>query len=168
MFEYDNLTEDELLQLAVERDELTEEARLALDTELSRRRIGSDEIKVLEAEARAAREKEENLSVSNLFRGANKEFYGKGTYTHDVRNRVEEFDTTLWFVVFYFPLIPLGSYRIRRRFRSRWNIFASETVHVVRQLPRYWEQILLTWIKASAVLLALRLVLFYVLEYVRS
>ncbi len=155
MVEYEKLTDDEIIRLAAERDQLTEEARFALDAELNRRRIGIDEIKVFEAALRADREEEEKVKRSNLFRGTNKQFYGKGRYTCNEDHRIEEFDTTLWFVVFFFPLVPLGSYRIRRRLRPRWNILASDTIHVVQRLPTNWEQILLTWITALGVLLLL-------------
>src|SRR5579864_8886203 len=41
MPEYQHLTEDELLNIAEDREHLTDEARMALDTEFSRRKLSS-------------------------------------------------------------------------------------------------------------------------------
>ena len=34
----------------------------------------------------------------------------------DEESKKEEFDTTLWFCMFWLPMIPLKSYRIRKRY----------------------------------------------------
>jgi hypothetical protein len=100
-----------------------------------------------------------------LYRGIGKKFYGKSHYEHDPE--IEEFDTTFWFVFLFFPLIPLRSYRIRRRFRARWNIFGSKTYQVVHRLPMKWGQVLFTWIKAAVVMLVLRFLGLIFIEYLR-
>jgi hypothetical protein len=162
------LTQDELPHLADERNELTDEARLTLEGKLTRRGIGLEQIQNYRAETIAIRQAKELEVRPRLHRGIGTKFYGKSNYSHDVRCRIEEFDTTLWFVVIFFPLIPIASYRIRRSFRSRWNILASDSFHVLRRLPRNWEQILATWIKAMAVLLFLRFLIPWSLEYLRT
>lgn len=103
-----------------------------------------------------------------LYRGIGKKFYGKSNYAHDSQYQIEEFDTTFWFVLLYFPLIPLRSYRIRRKYRSRWNIFGSKTYQMVHRIPRKWGQIFFTWIKAIVILLALQFVGRIFLEYLRK
>jgi hypothetical protein len=67
---------------------------------------------------------------------------------------------------FWFPIFPLGSYRIRRLFRRPWNLCASDEFHVLQKFPqRNWEQILVTWVKAMLALLVLRLAVPFVLHY---
>ena len=95
-----------------------------------------------------------------------KKFFGVKNRSHDARLRVEEFDTTLWFFALWFPIFPLGSYRIRRLFRRWWNLCAADEFHVLHKFPqRNWEQILVTWIKAMLALLVLRFAVPFVLHY---
>jgi hypothetical protein len=42
--EYQHLTDDEIMHLAAEREQLTEDARLVLDCELHRRKLSSSDI----------------------------------------------------------------------------------------------------------------------------
>ena len=44
MLRYQQLTEDELLHIADEKEQLTDEARLALESELSRRNLSTSEV----------------------------------------------------------------------------------------------------------------------------
>lgn len=166
--QYEHLSESELLHLATEREQLTDESRLRLDAELSRRGLGAEQIRSYSAETIALCKAEELEVKLRLYRGIGTTFYGRSHYSCDPELRTEEFDTTLWFVLAYFPLIPIRGYRIRRRFRPRWNIFASNTFHVLSRLPCDWEQILFTWIKAMAVLLALRFSLPVLFEFFRT
>ena len=103
-----------------------------------------------------------------LYRGIGKKFYGKSNYAHDSQYQIEEFDTTFWFVLLYFPLIPLRSYRIRRKYRSPWNIFGSKTYQMVQRVPRKWGQIFFTWIKAIVILLVLHFLGRIFVEYLRK
>ena len=88
--------------------------------------------------------------------GIARKLFGKRNYRCDERGRIEEFDRTLWFVLFFIPLFPIATYRIRRRFRSWWQPCVSDQYRVLGKLPRDWEQILTTWIKTVVILLALR------------
>jgi hypothetical protein len=60
-------------------------------------------------------------------------------------------------VVLWIPFYPIATFTVRRDL-ERWlgMVIASDPIAVERH-PRNWEQILLTWVKAAAVLLALRL-----------
>ncbi len=120
-------------------------------------------------EARTIRPAEEFKSFGRvrLYRGIGKKFYGRSNYSHDSQFQIEEFDTTFWFVLLFFPLIPLRSCRIRRRYRFRGNIFASRTYQVIDRLPLKWGHVILTWIKAGVILLALRVVGQMFIEYLR-
>ena len=102
-----------------------------------------------------------------LYRGIGRKFYGRSNYSHDSQCEIEEFDTTFWFVFLFVPVIPLRSCRIRRRYRRRWNLFASKTYQVLHRLPMHSGQILLTWLQAAVVLLVLRVLGRMFVEYLR-
>jgi hypothetical protein len=163
---YGALTLDELLRLANQRDDLTDEARLALDAELSRRQVTPEVLAAGRAEMTKF-EREQAREVRELsfgHGGIARKLFGKSHYVCDEQHRIEEFQTTLWFVLLWIPIFPIGTFQIRRRFRRWWQFWASERYHVIERLPRDWEQILLTWIKTVAVLLALRLAELWILK----
>jgi hypothetical protein len=157
MFDYQSLSQDELLNLAPQRDQLTAEALFELDSEISKRGIAPAEVAGYAHESRSRQKAiERRIQRSRSFyETGNKAFIGKANRWLDSRLRIEEFDTTLWFGLSCIPVFPLGSYRIRRRFRRWWNPCRSRRVHVLRTMPREWGQILLTWAKTAGVLLAL-------------
>jgi hypothetical protein len=166
--DHQHLTRDELMRLASERAVLTEEAQLALDAEISDRRITSLEISSFKAESLAAQAEQDRQvgSVATSSSYVGKRFFGRKNLTHDSRSRIADYDTTLWFFTFWFPIVPLGTYRIRRLYYRRWSFYTSDVFHVLQKRPqRDWEQILLTWIKATLVLLFLRFAVPFVLHY---
>jgi len=157
---YQHLTLDELLNLAQDRDELTDEARLQLEAELAARKVTGQEIESYARETAAQeRVKQRRTERSSfLYETRNKQFLGKNNRYHDPRERIEEFDTTLWFTV-WIPIIPLGSYRIRRRFRKWWNPCPIGKLHILGTRPLDWKQIFLTWGKTALIVLILELAL---------
>jgi hypothetical protein len=56
VFEYETLTEDELLHIAGENEQLTDEAKMVLDAELRRRNLSAQKIQAYAAESAAADE----------------------------------------------------------------------------------------------------------------
>jgi hypothetical protein len=163
MQRYQHLTRDELMRLALERDELTEEAQLALDAEISSRQITSVDLSSFRAESLAA-QTEQDRKIGPITTSAHigKNFLGRKNLSQDPRLRIEEFDTTLWFFALWFPIFPIGTYRIRRLYRRRWSFCTSDAIHVLQKYRgRDWEQILVTWIKAMLALLLLRLLVPY-------
>ncbi len=156
MPDYQQLTLDELLNIAQQREQLTDEARCLLDSELARRNISALEIQTFARQIQASERAEERKRTRLIFpyRNRNKQFIGKKNFYRDVRKRIEEFDTTLWFVL-GIPLIPLSSHRIRRHSRNWWTLCPSATIHILKTKPRDWQQILFTWCKTAAVLLLL-------------
>jgi len=171
MAEYQHITEDELLHLAEDREHLTDEARLALDAELRRRRLSPSDIDAYRL-ARDAADNDEKLKGATRFYihnvGLGKKFLGKTNHHRDLTDSFEQYDTTLWFVVLWFPFFPIATYTVRREL-DRWLgmvIAASDEIAVERH-PRNWEQILLTWVKAAALLLALRLAFMIWLHHLR-
>jgi len=163
MADYRYLTQDELLNLSQQRDQLTDEARFELDSEISKRGMGATEVAGYARESLAEQKAIERRikRTRNFYETRNKRFIGKRNRKLDPRSRVDEFETTLWFVV-WIPVFPLGSYRIRRRFRRWWNPCRSRRLHILETKPRDWEQILMTWVKAATILLGLCLALFAV------
>ncbi len=170
MAEYQHLTVDELLHLAEEREQLTDEARLVLDAELSRRRLSSSDIDSYRLQCAAADNAEKlNRAAPQYIStvGLGKKFLGKANRCRDPLGGFEEYDTTLWFVVLRLPIFPIATYTVRRDL-ERWlgMVFASDEIALQRH-PRNWDQILLTWVKASALLLALRLAFLMLLHHLR-
>jgi hypothetical protein len=160
MLEYQRLSQDELLHLAEEKDQLTDEARLALDAELHRRKVTSSDVDFHRIEFDAA-DKADKLKRATpdliLYGGLGKRFLGKANRHRDPGRMFEQYETTLWFVVLWFPVFPIATFTVRREL-ERWlgMLVASDAVALDRH-PRNWEQILLTWVKAASVLLAVRL-----------
>lgn len=164
MPEYQHLTNEELLHLAEQRRELTEEAVLSLDAELSKRKISAADIQSYRAEFAAAKEADSlqigTLGVVHTF-GAGRKLFGKSNRIVDSLTGFETYDTTLWFLLFWFPIFPVATYTIRREIQPWWNIFSPDEFTVLQRHPRNWEQILLTWIKAVGVLIVLRLIMLW-------
>jgi hypothetical protein len=166
--EYQHLTDDELLHLAEARDQLTDGARMSLETELSRRRLSSSDIDsyVIQGEAAEKAERLKRAVPSYIFNvGLGKKFFGKTKRRRDPSGLFEHYESTLWFVVFWLPVFPIASYTVRRDLQ-RWlgMTVASDAVAIERH-PRDWEQILLTWVKAASLLLALRLAFLLMLRH---
>ena len=158
--EYQRLTEDELLNIAEDRQHLTDEARSELDAELNRRKLASSNVDSYRLQQETANKVDELKRAAPRFifwYGFGQKFLGKSDRQRDPSGLFEKYDSTLWFVVLWFPILPMGTYTVRRSL-TKWLgiVFASDEVALER-LARNWEQILLTWIKAVALLFALRL-----------
>jgi hypothetical protein len=160
MAEYQHLTADELLHLAEERDHLTDEARHSLDAELSRRRVAPSDIESyrLQCEAGENADKLKRAVPSYIpSAGLGKKFLGKANRLRDPSGLFEQYETTLWFVVLWFPIFPIATFTVKREL-GRWlGLTVASSEVAIERHPRNWEQILLTWVKATSVVLALRL-----------
>ena len=161
MPQYQHLTDDELLHLAEERVQLTDDARVSLEAEISRRRLSSSDIDSYRVQ-REATEKAEKLKrdavPSFIFDvGLGKKFLGRANRRRDPSGLFEHYDTTLWFVVLWFPVFPIASYTVRRDLERWLGMTVPSDAVAIERHPRNWEQILLTWVKAASLLLALRL-----------
>ena len=158
--QYEFLSDGELLRLAAERDTLVQEAQQALDCELSRRHITRDEIENEKADVASLQRQVELQAaaatwvIPNL--GIGKTFYGRRN--RRVTASREEYDSTLWVVLLWFPLIPLGTFRLRRAARkSRLGWMVRRPAHAADRKARDWNQILLTWLCAVSVAFAIRI-----------
>lgn len=162
MPEYQDLTDDEILHLAEEREQLTEDARQLLDYELERRKLSSSEINSYVVE-RLAFEHSEKMKravpsyIGDVGRG--KKFLGKTNRHRDPSGDFEQYDTTLWFVALWFPVFPIATYTVRRVLERWWGGVSASKERPRERHPRNWEQIVLTWTKAMVVLWAIVLLL---------
>lgn len=160
--QYQQLSDDEILNLARDQMNLTgDEAREALSVELSRRNISLSDIQTYAAET-GALDTAENHQLRKLLAPkvyGNKKFLGRNNFVGDASSGSEEYDATLWFVVYWFPLIPLGTYRVRRNRSPKrwWNLHRD--IAIMTKLPLNWKQILRTWLIAVSVVFAAILIL---------
>lgn len=150
--EYRDKTDKELLRLALTREQLTPEANVALTGELVRRRIES------EAHLDAAQQEEQERKAENdrslgtlgffpLF-GVGRMRFGKGSYVYDSETGLERFKTTVFVVLFCFPLIPTGTYLVERK------RVLPDDVTGLEKLRLDGEQVLKVWVIAAGSILA--------------
>lgn len=151
---YKRFSDDELVRLYPRIADLEELARIALHEELTNR--GYDQAKLT---ASAAELKQldmiAGLQLPSLIRpyGIGRKFFGRKNVSILEGGKIEEYDTTLWFVLFGCPLIPLASYRIRQQIFSRWLRGTYEPAAVARY-SRDWQQITATWVKTVLLIVA--------------
>jgi hypothetical protein len=148
---YETKGDDELLRLAVHLDELTPEAREALSVELARRKLSTSDVEELISED-VSHAKEEAKKIGTLFvayNGIGRQRYGKANRTFDTQTKLEQFTTTVFFVLFWIPLVPVGTYRVQKT--KGW---ASDDLRVLERLPLNWEQVLTIWVVTAAIMLA--------------
>jgi len=143
--EYEAKTDDELLRLAADASDLTPEANMALNFELSKRRLNQSER--MESFRRDELQRKEDLRKDPgklwTLRGIGRKRFGKADFSYDSETGLEQFKTTIFIVVAYFPLIPTGTFRIERK--REWF---SNRMTVLERLPLDWEQILKVWVVA--------------------
>jgi hypothetical protein len=168
VLDYQHLAQDELLYLAEDREQLTDEARVALEAELNRRRLSTSDIDSYRVHRELADEADKLKRATPTYIhnvGLGRKFFGKTNRHRDSERLFEQYDTTLWFVVLWLPVFPIATYTVRTDL-ERWlgMLVASDPIAIERH-PRNWEQILLTWVKAASVLLALRLTFLLLLRH---
>lgn len=79
--------------------------------------------------------------MANTFNGIGTTFYGKKEIDTD-----DSFVTTKWFVIGYFPIAPLGSYRLRSQGTSGIPFLSRTTSYeVLEQLPLNLVQVLFVY-----------------------
>jgi hypothetical protein len=150
-------TDEELLRLALERDQLTADANLALSSELSRRGLNSEE-KLREFRAGGeSRRKALDRDIGRLFLTWNG--FGRSRFWKCERRAasdagLEEFTTTVFVVVLWVPLVPIGTFRVRGR-----TGFFSGPVHVLERLPLNWAQVVKVWAATLSIFFALAIAL---------
>jgi hypothetical protein len=138
--------------------------RIELDIALSLRNISAAEVTSYRLECELA-EHEDKVRAANRLsrpgfgssRGFGFKFLGKMNYCCDPSGRFEEYDSTQWFTAFWLPIFPVATFKVRRD-RSRWlGIPLKSAPQALERYPRNRNQIFVTWIKTTGLLLVLRL-----------
>jgi hypothetical protein len=121
--------------------------------ELQRRKLGASKLESYKAEQLEWQKAHLRSVRPSTYHGTGRDFLGHFNSNFDQLSGMQEYETTLWVVVVYFPLIPLATYRVRRRPKESWlrRVFSPSPVTVIDQLPRDWPQIFLTWAQALLV-----------------
>ncbi|HXZ27603.1 MAG TPA: hypothetical protein VEG08_06335 [Terriglobales bacterium] len=150
---YRNKPNEELLRLALTPEELTQDASVALADELARRGINRQadlEAARREEEKRKA-EEERNLGMLGFLPhlGVGRMRFGRANRTQDPQTGRERFKTTIFIVLFWFPLIPTATYLVERKRGS------PDALTVVEKLPLDWEQVLTVWVVGAGSILAI-------------
>jgi hypothetical protein len=145
--EYQTLDDDAILRIAADRENLLEEARQALDSELLRRKLTQSDIGQYQKHVERAEIEEQVASLPFLFpQGIGKRLFGKRSYASNPAERWEEFDTELWIVIFWIPLIPVATFRIRRMKEIRpFGPWQNYRFTVISRRGRDWRLMLSTW-----------------------
>ncbi len=108
---YRLMTNEQLLNLATDRESLCPEAEGAFNSELAKRGLGREEIEEqAECVQRFQVEEAQRKPLAQTINGFGTKLYGKRSFGAD-----GSFVTTLWVVFFWIPVIPLKSFRVRDR-----------------------------------------------------
>lgn len=152
--EYDSRSDEELLRLAIARAQLTPEADVALAAELSRRGLAGDEpLKQFEKEEQE-RARDQARDTGKLFflgfNGIGRCRFLKWDYAFDPASGYEAFTTTVFIVLFWLPLIPTGTFRVRRK-----KSLPAGGIEVLDRLPLNWTQVSAVWAAMTTTILTL-------------
>jgi hypothetical protein len=116
--EYESKSDEELLRLAVQVEELTPEAATALNGELAKRQISAENLKTFRQQEQERKAQLEKNPGSLFFlhpSGIGRKRFGRAECAYDAETRIERFKTTVFIVLFWIPLIPTGTYRVERK-----------------------------------------------------
>jgi hypothetical protein len=107
--------------LALDPEQLTPEANAVLNDELARRRINNAERLLTFREQEEQRSEEQSRNTGKLFvihpYGIGRKRFGKGGCIYSPETGMERFKTTVFVVLFWFPLIPTGTFLVERERR---------------------------------------------------
>jgi hypothetical protein len=155
---YRQMTDDELLRLALDSESLLPDAQMALSQEVQRRHLDTPERIAQFQEEQKRHIAKTSFDVTELspLRGFKKRLYGKANYVR--REKEEEYDTTLFGVVFFFPLLPLGTFRVARNLKSK-------KVEPLEKKELRWSQVWWVWLKAVLAIIVMVTVLSFVISH---
>jgi hypothetical protein len=152
---YEQMSDGALMRIAMECEELTPEARAALEMQLAKRGLGAEQQRAFALTYRIETDreiKEDSRRRPMLpWTGSYFGYYGKRDLVR-MHNR-EQFQTTMWFCVLWIPLVPLGSCIVHRTTTTWLGLF--DDVRTVRKVPLDWEQVFKTWAVSALAVAAL-------------
>jgi hypothetical protein len=144
--QYRALSDETITQLAAEGG-LRPEADVALKAEMHRRSIGTTEV-------RALQKKQEKTKLQMTvghnpydYRGSGLQLRGDKFLDETDRHRGIT-TVTRWIVFGYMPIIPIGSYRVKRSVRD------EKHPEIIGKVDLQWDQVLDGWKKTVMVFLA--------------
>jgi hypothetical protein len=150
---YQHMTDGQLLQVANEGD-LIPEAQFALGEELRRRNLKNTDLPRHKETRHEKLEKEtkERWFPLARYRSLGFALYGR-KFLNDI-DRQQNVVVRTRFFVFIIPLIPIASYRFKYSGDPRrWFQWKAE-YHVLNRVPLNWDEVLFTWAKTAAWMLA--------------
>ena len=140
--QYAAYTDEELIRLASEGG-LVQEAELALEIEIKRRKISSNVVRKEKLERKRA-ELQRNVGSNpySVSRGTGLIFRGNKYLTNKEQQRVMV--KTRWLVIFWMSILPLGSYRIMEDDTDRgFTVLKKERLQ--------WDQVFTGWMQTGSV-----------------
>ena len=151
---YEDMSDGQLLQTANEGG-FVDEAKQALANELHRRNLRKSDLSHHKESPRARLRQEATEREFPLSRygGTGLFFFGRHYLTPADKEANIQLRTK-WIALSYLPLIPLASYRFKCK-QQGWKLFHWTDQVVLNQVPLNWDQVFLTWLKASPVYIAI-------------
>jgi len=144
--QYQDMSDSALTQLASEGG-LRPEAEIALNAELRKRSISSKEVRAVRVEHKRTKLQAVANNPFYSHRGTGLRFRGNKFFTEVDRNSGITV-VTRWIVFAFMPLIPIGSYRIKRH--ADYN-----KPEIVSKIPLQWDQVWSGWGVAAMIALAI-------------
>lgn len=147
--DYSEKPDEDLLRLALEPDSLTPDAQIALRAELKKRELDSPSQLASFSEEQKASQHLQDIDLGQLGlgpHGMGKRLYGKTNA--ELAGGCEEYDATLFAVIAFFPLVPIGTYRISREQGSKQPMPLDKR-------PLNWGQIVWVWLRAIFIVIAI-------------
>src|SRR5580765_5447241 len=158
---YRKFSDDELLRLRLEFDDLTENAQFAIEAELRARGLATQErmesFQAIAAERKRVRDiRDRGPGKFALWVpwGIGYMQFGKANRRRYANSKTQEYTTTTFFLFLWFPLIPIQTYRV---LDHGWELDWLE------RLPLDWSQVRSVWGRAIGLILLLVLVVFGIL-----
>lgn len=140
---YQHMSDEQLLQVAAEGG-LTEEAALALRTEMGARKLGSHDLDGYRKDQEQLRtEQQQERNNSGFFR-----LFGHSFLSEEDRKQGIEVRTK-WLTSRGIPIIPVASYRYLRKQRTIGKATVVQE-KLIDRVPLYWPQVLLAYAKGLA------------------
>ena len=144
--QYGAKTDEELLLLSAEIDQLLPEAQEALRAEMRQRGLTFTQAKQAAAERQFEDKIETRRSAVRQFSDS-RTWYGKRDRIFLDQTKRERFTTTVFYSFYYVPIIPIATYRVER-------LRPSGKIIVLEERPLDWEQVLRAWVVVAGTLLA--------------
>jgi hypothetical protein len=154
---YENMSDGQLLQTANEGG-LVDEAKQTLAEELRRRNLKAGDLPRHKESPRSRLRREATERELPTRTGPTGfVFYGRHYLTPADKEASIQLRTK-WVALGGLPIIPLASYRFKCKQRG-WKFFHWTDQVVINRVPLNWDQVLLTWLKASPFYIAILTIL---------